>query len=75
MTEKAPNTPVLLNINEAAERLKTTPGALRVRIHEGTAPRSARVLGKRLFLESDVNEWIMKHFNDLDEDTKEDELP
>lgn len=57
---------VLLSVEQTAERLHLAPVTLRARIHEGTAPRSARIGGKRLFLESDVNAWIMQHFHETE---------
>ncbi|MCF3137667.1 hypothetical protein LRQ04_00220 [Paenarthrobacter sp. AR 02] len=31
-------------------------------LHQGTAPRSAKIAGRRLFRESDVNEYINQAF-------------
>lgn len=53
----------LLTVEEVAEMLRKTPAALRYQIHKGTAPRSARILGRRMFRESDVNAFIDAQFD------------
>lgn len=52
----------LLTLTEAAERLRKTPEQLRWLIHRGNAPRSALIGGRRMFRESDVEEWINAAF-------------
>ncbi|MHC5558291.1 helix-turn-helix domain-containing protein [Kocuria sp. U4B] len=52
----------LLTVDEVAEILRKTPGALRYQIHAGTAPRSARIMGRRMFRESDVRAYIEAQF-------------
>lgn len=51
-----------LTVEEVAEILRKSPGALRYQIHAGTAPPSARLMGRRLFKESDVRAWIEQQF-------------
>lgn len=57
-------TPVdrLLYVEEVAEMLRKTPSALRYMIHAGNAPPSARIAGRRMFKESQVNAWIEEQF-------------
>ncbi|MGM0700379.1 MAG: helix-turn-helix transcriptional regulator [Actinomycetota bacterium] len=53
----------LLYVEEVAEMIRKTPSALRYMIYAGTAPRSAKVGGRRMFKESDVLAWIEEQFN------------
>ncbi|GGJ20593.1 helix-turn-helix transcriptional regulator [Paenarthrobacter histidinolovorans] len=57
-------TPVatLLTLAETAERLRKSQAQLRWMLHQGTAPRSAKIGGRRLFRESDINDYINKAF-------------
>ncbi|MFC4903452.1 helix-turn-helix transcriptional regulator [Kocuria oceani] len=48
----------LLYVEEVAEMLRKSPNALRYMISRGTAPKSAKVAGRRMFRESDVLAWI-----------------
>lgn len=48
----------LLTVEEVAEMLRKTPSALRYQIHKGTAPRSAKIGGRRMFREADVIAYI-----------------
>lgn len=52
----------LLTVAETAERLATTDQGLRWMLHQGTAPRSAKVGGRRLFREADVDAFIEAAF-------------
>lgn len=53
----------LLTVAEAAERLRMSTAALRYRIHDGTAPKSALVGGRRrMFRASDVEAYISAAF-------------
>ena len=52
----------LLTLEETAELLRKTPAALRYQVHRGTAPRSAKILGRRMFRESDVVAFIDAQF-------------
>ncbi|WDG17479.1 helix-turn-helix transcriptional regulator [Microbacterium sp. Clip185] len=54
----------LLTVTEAAERLRTSPSGLRWQIHQGTAPKSAKIGGRRMFRESDVEAFIAAAFSD-----------
>lgn len=53
----------LLSVKEVAERLGRSEAAVRWMLHEGTAPKSALVGGKRrVFRESDVEAFIEDAF-------------
>ncbi|MDI2098003.1 helix-turn-helix transcriptional regulator [Ruicaihuangia caeni] len=52
----------LLTVREAAARLNRTEAALRFQIYQGTAPRSAKIGGRRMFRESDIESWIIAAF-------------
>ncbi|WP_255773616.1 AlpA family transcriptional regulator [Paenarthrobacter sp. AR 02] len=58
----ANQTLTLLTLDETAARLRKSPAQLRWMLHQGTAPRSAKIAGRRLFRESDVNEYINQAF-------------
>lgn len=53
---------VLLTFEETAERLRRTPSSLRYMVHQGTAPKSAIISGRRMFSEAAVNEYIAAAF-------------
>ena len=53
----------LLSVEEAAERLNKTPTQLRWMIHSGTAPLSAKIGGRRMFRESDIEAFIAAVFD------------
>lgn len=53
----------LMTVEEVAEVLRKSPSALRYMIHKGTAPRSARIGGRRMFRESDVVAYIDDAFD------------
>lgn len=48
----------LLTLAETAERLRKSEAQLRWMIHSGTAPRSAKIGGRRMFRASDVQDYI-----------------
>lgn len=52
----------LLTLAETAEHLRKSEAQLRWMIHAGTAPRSAKIGGRRLFLASDVEDYINAAF-------------
>ncbi|MDQ0679062.1 putative DNA-binding transcriptional regulator AlpA [Arthrobacter pascens] len=54
----------LLTLGETAERLRKSEAQLRWMIHVGTAPRSAKIGGRRLFKASDVENYINAAFDD-----------
>ncbi|SDZ02526.1 DNA binding domain-containing protein, excisionase family [Herbiconiux ginsengi] len=54
--------PMLLTLDEAAQRLRKTPAALRWLIHRGTAPKSALIGGRRMFRAHDVDAYIAAAF-------------
>lgn len=55
----------LLTLSETAERLRKSESQLRWMIHNGTAPRSAKIGGRRLFRESDIEQYINQAFEDV----------
>lgn len=55
----------LRTVNEAAEQLRTTPAGMRWKIHQGTAPRSAKIGGRRMFRQSDIDAFIAAAFEDV----------
>jgi predicted DNA-binding transcriptional regulator AlpA len=55
---------VLLTLPETAERLRRSEAQLRWMVHQNTAPRSAKIAGRRMFRESDVEAFIATAFGD-----------
>ena len=54
----------LLTVRETAERLRKSEKGLRWMIHQGIAPKSGKVGGRRMFRESDVEAFIAAAFAD-----------
>lgn len=54
----------LLTIDEVAEMLRRTPAALRYMRHAGTGPKSAKVGGRVMYRENDVQAYIESAFAD-----------
>jgi predicted DNA-binding transcriptional regulator AlpA len=52
----------LLTLAETAERLRKSEAQLRWMIHAGTAPKSAKIGGRRMFRASDVEDYINAAF-------------
>ncbi|WP_239683958.1 helix-turn-helix domain-containing protein [Leucobacter musarum] len=52
----------LLSVEEASERLRKTPAQLRWMIHNGSAPLSAKIGGRRMFRSSDIDAYIEAAF-------------
>lgn len=52
----------LLTLEETAELLRKTPAALRYQVHKGTAPKSAKILRRRMFRAADVEAFIEAQF-------------
>jgi predicted DNA-binding transcriptional regulator AlpA len=52
----------LVHIEEFATIIDRTPAAVRYMIHNGKAPRSAKIGGRRMFKESDIHAWIDAQF-------------
>jgi excisionase family DNA binding protein len=52
----------LLTLEETAKLLRRSPSQLRWMLHAGTAPASALIGGRRMFRESDVEEYIERAF-------------
>lgn len=61
-TAQKPQNDRLIYTDEVAEIIRRTPAAVRYMIHAGTAPRSAKIGGRRMFRESDVHAWIDQQF-------------
>lgn len=53
----------LLTLAETAEQLRKSEAQLRWMIHAGTAPRSAKIGGRRMFRASDVGDYINEAFD------------
>lgn len=54
----------LLTLEEAARRLRKSPGQLRQMIFRGKAPKSALIGGRRMFRESDIEDFIDNAFQE-----------
>lgn len=54
----------LLTLPEVAERLRKSEAQLRWMIHQGTAPKSALIGGRRMFREHDVDAFIAAAFEE-----------
>ncbi|WP_091227102.1 AlpA family transcriptional regulator [Microbacterium sp. 3J1] len=52
----------LLFVDAAAERLGRTPSQLRWMIHSGTAPKHAKIAGRIVFRQSDIDQYIEDAF-------------
>lgn len=53
----------LLYEADVAERLNKTISAFRWMIQKGDAPRHAKIGGRRMWKESDVETWIQEQFD------------
>lgn len=53
---------LLLTLAETAERLRKSDAQLRWMIHQGTAPKSALIGGRRMFREEDIDAFIKEAF-------------
>lgn len=54
----------LVTVAEAAVQYRTTDAGMRWKIHQGTAPKSAKVGGRRMFRQSDIDAHIAETFAD-----------
>ncbi|MFN3948023.1 helix-turn-helix transcriptional regulator [Microbacterium sp.] len=54
----------LLTFKEAAQQMRTTDSGLRWMVHQGTAPRSAKIGGRRMFRQSDIDAYIAAAFQE-----------
>ena len=54
---------ILWTLTETAEALRKTPSQLRWMIHQGSAPRSALIGGRRMFRGADVEAYIEAAFS------------
>lgn len=52
----------LLTLDETAEQLRKSPAQLRWMIHNSTAPVSAKIGGRRMFRDVDVEAYIAAAF-------------
>ncbi|TFD80566.1 DNA-binding protein [Cryobacterium psychrophilum] len=52
----------LLMLEEVAEMLRKSPAQLRWMIHNSTAPKSAKIGGRRMFRDTDVEAYIAAAF-------------
>lgn len=55
----------LMTLEETAERLRKTVPALRWQIHAGQAPKHAKIGGRIMFRESDVDAFIDAAFEEV----------
>ncbi len=53
----------LLTLDEVATLLRRSPAQVRWMRHNGTGPRSAKVAGRVMFIEEDLNDWIEAQFS------------
>jgi excisionase family DNA binding protein len=53
----------LLTLEEVAEQLRKSDAQLRWMIHAGTAPKSAKIGGRRMFRAEDVETYIATRFD------------
>lgn len=54
----------LLTLMECADLLRKSEAQLRWMIYQGTAPKSAKIGGRRMFRLADVEAWIDEQFTD-----------
>ncbi len=52
----------LMTLSEVAERLRRSEAQLRWMRHAGTGPRSAKVAGRIMYRQSDLETWIDQQF-------------
>ncbi|WDF34568.1 helix-turn-helix domain-containing protein [Arthrobacter agilis] len=52
----------LRTVEELAEVLRKSPAQIRWMIHNGTAPRSAKIGGRRMFREQDIIDYVNAAF-------------
>ena len=64
--ERALTVDRMLFADEVATILRRSTGALRYMVHAGTAPRSAKIAGRRMWRESDVYAWLDARFAEAD---------
>ena len=65
MTTQLPVAISLLTVRETAEMLRKSEAQLRWMIHQGTAPKSALIGGRRMFRQSDVEKYIEDAFAEV----------
>jgi len=52
----------LLTLDEVAALLRRSPAQVRWMRHNGTGPRSAKVAGRVMYREDDLDDWIEAQF-------------
>lgn len=62
MTRQLAEPVTLLTVKEAASLLRRSEKQLRWMIHQGTAPKSALIAGRRMFRQSDVEKYVEDAF-------------
>lgn len=62
MTVRLAGASPLLTVKEAAELLRKSEAQMRWMIHQGTAPKSALIGGRRMFRQSDIEKYIEDAF-------------
>ncbi|PWC04256.1 helix-turn-helix domain-containing protein [Agromyces badenianii] len=63
LTHPSASATKLMTLNETALRLRKSPAQLRWMLHQGTAPTSALIGGRRMFREADVEAFIDAAFD------------
>lgn len=53
----------LMTLKEVAERIRRPEAQLRWMRHNGTGPRSAKIAGRVMYRQSDVEKWIADAFD------------
>lgn len=53
----------LKTLSETAAQLRKSDTQLRWLMHQGTAPKSALIGGRRMFREADIEAWIAARFD------------
>ena len=53
----------LMTLDEVAERLRRSPAQLRWMRHNGSGPRSAKIAGRIMYRELEVEDWIDAQFD------------
>jgi len=56
------STLALWTLDETAKALRKSPAQLRWMLHNGTAPKSAKIGGRRMFRQADVEQFIEAAF-------------
>lgn len=65
MTEQVREPISLLTVPETASQLRKSEAQLRWMIHTGTAPKSALIGGRRMFRQSDIEDYVNAAFAEV----------